>query len=122
MIRLRILGAGGAVPTPTHTPAAYWVTVDGISLLLDIGPGALVRLVRSGDAPGGVDDIHTVLLTHLHPTTPATSWPCSSPCIRRCRPPTRRCACSARRACKGCSGNWARSTVPGWCRASARWK
>ena len=67
MIRLRILGAGGAVPTPTHTPAAYWVTVDGISLLLDIGPGALVRLVRSGDAPGGVDDIHTVLLTHLHP-------------------------------------------------------
>ncbi|MBK7047008.1 MAG: ribonuclease Z [bacterium] len=41
--------------------------MDGISLLLDIGPGALVRLVRSGDAPGGVDDIHTVLLTHLHP-------------------------------------------------------
>lgn len=67
MIRLRILGAGGAVPTPTHTPAAYWVTVDGFALLLDPGPGALVRLVRSGDAPDGVDAIHTVLLTHLHP-------------------------------------------------------
>jgi ribonuclease BN (tRNA processing enzyme) len=67
MIRLRILGAGGAVPTPTHTPAAYWVTADGFNLLLDPGPGALVRLVKSGDAPGGVDDIHTVLLTHLHP-------------------------------------------------------
>lgn len=67
MIRIRILGAGGAVPTPTHTPAAYWVTVDGTSLLMDPGPGALVRLVRCGDAPGGVDDIETVLLSHLHP-------------------------------------------------------
>lgn len=67
MIRLRILGAGGAVPTPTHTPAAYWVTVDGTSLLMDPGPGALVRLVRCGDAPAGVDAIETVLLSHLHP-------------------------------------------------------
>lgn len=67
MIRIRILGAGGAVPTPTHTPAAYWVTVDGFSLLMDPGPGALVRLVRCGDAPGGVDQVHTVLLSHLHP-------------------------------------------------------
>lgn len=67
MIRFRILGAGGAIPTPTHTPAAYWVTVDGTSLLLDPGPGALVRLVQSGDAPGGVDDIERVLMTHLHP-------------------------------------------------------
>ncbi len=67
MIRIRILGAGGAVPTPTHTPAAYWVTVDGCSLLMDPGPGALVRLVRCGDAPDGVDAVHTVLLSHLHP-------------------------------------------------------
>jgi ribonuclease BN (tRNA processing enzyme) len=67
MIRFRILGAGGAIPTPTHTPAAYWVTLDGTPLLLDPGPGALVRLVQSGDAPGGVDEIEHVLLTHLHP-------------------------------------------------------
>jgi len=67
MIRFRILGAGGAIPTPTHTPAAYWVTVDGTPILLDPGPGALVRLVRSGDAPEGVDAIERVLLTHLHP-------------------------------------------------------
>ena len=67
MIRFRILGAGGAIPTPTHTPAAYWVTIDGTPILMDPGPGALVRLVQSGDAPGGVDEIGTVLLTHLHP-------------------------------------------------------
>ena len=67
MIRFHILGAGGAVPTPTHTPAAYWVTVDGHPILMDPGPGALVRLVKSGEAPRGVDHIDRVLLTHLHP-------------------------------------------------------
>ena len=43
MIQFHILGAGGAVPTPTHTPAAYWVTVDGHPILMDPGsrrPGA----------------------------------------------------------------------------------
>lgn len=67
MIRFHILGAGGAVPTPSHTPAAYWVTVDGDPILLDPGPGALVRLVKSGEAPRGIDHIDRVLLTHLHP-------------------------------------------------------
>ena len=67
MIRFHILGAGGAVPTPTHNPAAYWVTVDGHPILMDPGPGALVRLVQSGQAPNGVDDIDMVILTHLHP-------------------------------------------------------
>lgn len=67
MIRFHILGAGGAVPTATHNPAAYWVTVDGQSILMDPGPGALVRLVQSGQAPQGVDDIGLVLMTHLHP-------------------------------------------------------
>jgi ribonuclease BN (tRNA processing enzyme) len=67
MIKFHILGAGGAVPTPTHSPAAYWVTVDDQPLLLDPGPGALVRLVKSGRAPRGVDDIDLVFLTHLHP-------------------------------------------------------
>jgi len=67
MIRIHILGAGGAVPTPTHTPAAYQVVVDDSALLMDPGPGALVRLVQGGLAPRGVDDIERVLLTHLHP-------------------------------------------------------
>lgn len=67
MITLHVLGAGGAVPTPTHSPAAYWLAVDGDTILMDPGPGALVRLVRSGAAPGGVDDVSTVLFTHLHP-------------------------------------------------------
>lgn len=52
---------------PRHSPAAYNVTVDGYPILLDPGPGALVRLVQSGDAPRGVDDINMVLVSHLHP-------------------------------------------------------
>jgi len=67
MINFHILGAGGAVPTPTHCPSAYWVGLDGQYLLLDPGPGALVRLVKSGLAPRGVDQINLVLLSHLHP-------------------------------------------------------
>ena len=67
MINFNILGAGGALPTATHSPAAYWVGVGRHELLLDPGPGALVRLMKSGLASRGVDGIDLVLLSHLHP-------------------------------------------------------
>ena len=66
MIRLHVLGAGGAVPTASHGPAAYWVEIDGHGLLLDPGPGALVRLVRQPGAPDRVDTVATVIFSHLH--------------------------------------------------------
>jgi ribonuclease BN (tRNA processing enzyme) len=66
MIRLHVLGAGGAVFTPTRGPAAYWLEIDGQGLLLDPGPGALVRLVRQPGAPDAVDELETVLISHLH--------------------------------------------------------
>jgi len=66
MITLHVLGAGGATPTPTHGPAAYWVDLDGCGVLMDPGPGALVRLVRQPGAPDDVDEIDTVLISHLH--------------------------------------------------------
>ena len=67
MIRIHILGAGGATPLPGRSPAAYHVVLDGDTLLMDPGPGALVRLVAAGLAPRGVDDVGLVLLSHLHP-------------------------------------------------------
>ena len=67
MIRFHILGAGGATPMPGYSPAAYHVQVDDEPILMDPGPGALVRLVAAGLAPSGVDDVGLVLLTHLHP-------------------------------------------------------
>ena len=66
MISFLILGAGGAIPTPQRGPAAYWLDVDGHGLLIDPGPGALVRLVRDPHAPDSLDGVDTVLLTHLH--------------------------------------------------------
>lgn len=66
MITLHILGAGGAVPTAERGPAAYWIDLDGHGVLLDPGPGALVRLVRQPGAVDSVDHVSTVLLSHLH--------------------------------------------------------
>ncbi len=66
MISLHVLGAGGAVPTASHGPAAYWVEIDGNGILMDPGPGALVRLVRQPGAPDSVDEVVTVLFSHLH--------------------------------------------------------
>jgi ribonuclease BN (tRNA processing enzyme) len=67
MIRIHVLGAGGATPLPGRSPAAYHVDIDGGPILMDPGPGALVRLVAAGLAPRGVDDVELVLLSHLHP-------------------------------------------------------
>ncbi len=64
MITLHVLGAGGAVPTAERGPAAYWI--DGHGVLVDPGPGALVRLVRQPGTIGTVDAVSTVLLSHLH--------------------------------------------------------
>jgi len=66
MITLHVLGAGGAVPTAERGPAAYWIDLDGHGVLLDPGPGALVRLVRQRGTVDSVDAVTTVLLSHLH--------------------------------------------------------
>ena len=60
MIRFHVLGAGGALPTFSHNPAAYWADVDGDTLLVDPGPGALVRLAKAGLLPDGIDGIERV--------------------------------------------------------------
>ena len=65
----QVLGAGGAVPTVERFPAAYWVEVDAHGLLLDPGPGAVVRLLRSELGPEDVDQIETILLTTCTWTT-----------------------------------------------------
>jgi ribonuclease BN (tRNA processing enzyme) len=66
MIEFHVLGSGASVPSPGHGQPAHWVVVDGRSLLIDPGPGALVRLVNLAAGPGNLDGIDTVLFTHLH--------------------------------------------------------
>ncbi|HRX49831.1 MAG TPA: MBL fold metallo-hydrolase [Candidatus Krumholzibacteria bacterium] len=67
MISIVLFGTGGAVPTPDRSPSASWLTLDGRSLLLDPGPGALARLVASPHGPDSLDAVDAVLFTHLHP-------------------------------------------------------
>ncbi|MFO7654488.1 MAG: MBL fold metallo-hydrolase [Candidatus Krumholzibacteriia bacterium] len=66
MLEMIVLGAGGAVPTPTHGPPAYWVAADQVGVLVDPGPGAVIRLLRDGRGPASLDGLDRVLLTHLH--------------------------------------------------------
>ncbi len=66
MISVLILGAGGAIPTSERGPAAYWLSVDGRTVMLDPGPGALVRLAASPHGPDSLDELDTVLFTHFH--------------------------------------------------------
>lgn len=65
-MQLHVLGAGGAVPTASRGPSAYWLVVDGHGLLLEAGSGALVRLLRQRSAPDRLDAVDTVVLSHLH--------------------------------------------------------
>lgn len=67
MLSLLILGSGGAIPLPQHTPPAYWLRLDDSTLLVDPGPGALVRLLKSPAGPDTLDAIDTILFSHLHP-------------------------------------------------------
>ncbi|MBT3317296.1 MBL fold metallo-hydrolase [bacterium] len=67
MISLLVLGTGGGVPIPGRAPTSNLVTVDGQKILVDLGPGALSRLVSSPHGPDSLDEIDTILFTHLHP-------------------------------------------------------
>ncbi len=66
MIGILVLGAGGAVPTPTHGPPGYLVELDGLAILTDPGPGAVARLLAAERGPDSLDRLDTVLLSHLH--------------------------------------------------------
>ena len=90
MVTFLILGAGGAIPTPERGPAAYWLELARRGLLIDPGPGALVRLMRDPHAPDSIDGIDAVLFTHLHldhcADLPALLFALRSPVLRNERP------------------------------------
>lgn len=86
MISFLILGAGGAIPTPERGPAAYWLDFADRGLLIDPGPGALVRLMRDPRTPDSLDEVDAVLFTHLHldhcADLPALLFALRSPVLR----------------------------------------
>ena len=62
-MEVTILGSGTAVPVPDRFPSGVLVVVDGLVVVVDMGPGVLRRLAQAGYGPGQID---TVLLTHFH--------------------------------------------------------
>jgi ribonuclease BN (tRNA processing enzyme) len=63
-MEIHVLGSGTAIPAEEHNPAGFLVIAAGIPVLLDMGPGTISRLAKTGISYTGVD---FALLTHLHP-------------------------------------------------------
>lgn len=62
-VSLQVLGSGGPDAPPGRAQPSYLIRVDGEArLLVDVGPGALMRLTASGADLG---QLHAILLTHL---------------------------------------------------------
>lgn len=62
-MKLTVLGAGTCIPYPGYSPAGYLVTIGGIPVLLDAGPGTIARLADQGVS---YRDLEFVLVSHLH--------------------------------------------------------
>lgn len=54
-------GAAAGMPSDGQASSGYLVTADGVSLLLDCGPGVATALSAHPD-----DDLSAVLVSHLH--------------------------------------------------------
>ncbi len=63
-MELTVLGSGTVAPSANRTAPSYWVTADGVRLLLDCGAGMLHRAAQFGVPWPSVTD---VALTHFHP-------------------------------------------------------
>jgi len=61
---LTILGSGTGVPTPQRSASSFVLETGGKTLLFDLGPGTLRRLVEAGFT---LSRISSVFITHFHP-------------------------------------------------------
>lgn len=63
-MKLKILGTGTFFANITKTASAFLLETDNLKILIDCGPGTLVRLSQIGIKP---EDLDYVFLTHFHP-------------------------------------------------------
>ncbi len=61
-LRLTVLGSSGSVPRPGRACSAYMVEGNGVSILLDMGTGALANLRHFSD----YDQLDAVVISHMH--------------------------------------------------------
>lgn len=62
-VRVHVLGSGTPTPTPERFGSAFAIEVAGQTLMVDCGPAATAKLVRSGLWPTHVSEL---FLTHHH--------------------------------------------------------
>ena len=63
-VAVQVLGSGGPEITDQRASSAYLVWQDGKArILVDMGPGSMLRYEQSG---ARIEDLDVILLTHLH--------------------------------------------------------
>ncbi|HEY7400112.1 MAG TPA: MBL fold metallo-hydrolase [Actinomycetota bacterium] len=62
-MELTVLGSGGTWPRPSGATSGYLVRHEGFNLWVDAGTGTFARLQEHI----GIDEIHSVLISHAHP-------------------------------------------------------
>jgi len=60
---IKVLGTGTSVPSLKRASSAYLVMTDQLTILIDVGPSVVRRLLEFGYA---VNDVDLVILTHFH--------------------------------------------------------
>jgi ribonuclease BN (tRNA processing enzyme) len=63
-MELTVLGSGTIVPSLTRWSPGYVLRVGPTTILIDLGPGTLRRMVEAG---AGLPDIDAVCISHFHP-------------------------------------------------------
>lgn len=71
-MKLTLLGTGSFYVTKDRSSSAYLLEADGKKILVDCGPGTLMRLSQAGV---NVMDIDLVLITHFHPDHTSDLFP-----------------------------------------------
>jgi ribonuclease Z len=66
-VRVTILGTGTATPSLHRSSPSYLVSTAGATILVDVGPSVVRRLLETGH---GVNDVDVIVLTHFHPDNP----------------------------------------------------
>jgi ribonuclease BN (tRNA processing enzyme) len=62
-MRVRIVGSSSSLPRPGRACSCYLVQTPGVKLLLDLGPGALAKLLETMR----YDELDAVVISHMHP-------------------------------------------------------
>lgn len=62
-MELTLLGTGNPIPDPQRAGPSQLVRIGDDRILIDVGNGAVRRLVEAGES---ARDVHTVLITHMH--------------------------------------------------------